>query len=237
MRKELLVVGAHSDDESLGAGGVLACYSDRAHVLCLGCDENRAKEFADALTKLGVTGRVLRVSNDVDFSDDKLAKEIEDEICRVRPTWLITHFRDDYHPDHRATARLVWRAAEFAGHITSRGGQAWRVSALYEMEISSLLPDPTFFVDISATIDKKLSAIRAHASQNAKAFQGGDYYLRLSERKASLRGLQAGVPFAEAFRAWPLVSAGPFFPSPASPYLPGDTPDGLSDCAPAGSAR
>lgn len=131
----LLVVGAHPDDETLGAGAALADLSTvgvDVHVLSLTVGEaaldhvgitlhdlpdRRRAEFAAATARLGVAGATV-----VDFPDSRLREFEVDALQVVRaaielhaPHHVLTLWRHDPHPDHQAAGRVAVRAALEAG--------------------------------------------------------------------------------------------------------------------------
>lgn len=102
------------------------------------------------------------------------------------------------HPDHRAAATAaldaVFPAAEMPllyPELEADGLTAHRVDYV----LVSNPAEPTFFVDISETIDAKLEALRAHESQL------GDWDLEEPIRTwAAETGKKVGFEYAEAFR-------------------------------------
>ena len=61
--------------------------------------------------------------------------------------------------------------------------------------------EPEIYVDITSTFDKKLELVSKHVSQNKWMKDLFGYELdAFLEIPAKFRGLQAGVPMAEAFR-------------------------------------
>ncbi len=214
-----MAIVAHADDEVFGAGGTLANYGANSNVLCLTGNQPREKEFYQAIYNLGIQGKIIEAS---DFSikvSKELIEVIVEEIQHYRPEIVLTHTAVDYHRDHRTTHHVVNEAIEWAGHVTQYGTDAWRVQGLFEMEINSLLSNPTIFIDISAVMDKKQAAVACYTTQHAKTFATPNYYDRFTYHKAKLRGLQAGVEFAEAFRQINLTWAGPFYPEKIQPYF------------------
>ncbi|MFX1511506.1 MAG: PIG-L deacetylase family protein [Promethearchaeota archaeon] len=217
--KKIMTIVAHADDETFGAGGTLANYGNEAVVLCLTGDKVRQDEFHQAIRKLGIEGEILTAA---DFSLEVKKETIEllvSFIQKHNPEIILTHSESDYHRDHQITNRLVKEAVEWASHVTQYGEKAWRVNLLFEIEINSLLPNPTKFVDITTSIERKKEAIRTYSTQLSKGFKTENYYEEFTVHKAKLRGLQAGVEFAEAFRQINLTWAGPFYPKTAKPYI------------------
>ena len=214
--QRLLVIGAHADDETFGCGGTIALEIDRGTsvtVCCLTGNPARHQELWAACGKLGA--KVVAIEGpEQTFTVAEAAKTLIPIIQQVKPEVIISHSEYDYHPDHRVVQQAVLQAADWAGHSTQYKKLAWRPRRILSMEINSLFPAPTLFVDITETIEQKEQAIRAYQSQLRKT---KDFYLSFNIQKAKLRGLQAGCEYAEAFCEIPLPVHGPFYaPSPTA---------------------
>ena len=169
--------------------------------------------------------RVLGVKNVVFLHHDDCAlqptlevrRELVREIRRFRPEVVLcgdpqAWFYDDTyinHPDHRAAGaaalEAVFPAAEME-LLWPEEGLPHKVQAVY---VSST-PSPNTWIDISGTIDTKIEALKAHASQ----LEGWDPSERIREwgrseaGKAGGRGISAGSgnpdlrppEYAEGFR-------------------------------------
>lgn len=127
---ELVVFGAHPDDETLGLGRLIHAWVDRggpvtavvatAGEACLdhvaprvpGLGRQRLAEWASATEILGVTNRVSLGLADgtLDEHEAALSSAAERVVARsgteVRPV-LAAPWRRDPHPDHRAVGRVV----------------------------------------------------------------------------------------------------------------------------------
>lgn len=150
----LLGVFAHPDDESLSAGGVLACHASegaRTAVVTAtwAADSPRATELADALRILGAgeprmlgyaDARAPHSAPDRprlrDAPLDRTVRELVAHMREFRPDIVITH--DAYggltsHPDHLHTHRVTTLAVDAAGleRLYPDTGDPWRPGALY----------------------------------------------------------------------------------------------------------
>lgn len=127
MSLRVLLVGAHPDDCDIKAGGLTAMYCDRGHdvrILSMtdgsaGHHELSGVELADRRRREGeaaaaVVGATFEMFDVPDGRLEPTLRERERLIRYVRsyePDLLVTHRPNDYHPDHRYTARLVRDAA------------------------------------------------------------------------------------------------------------------------------
>lgn len=212
MAKRILGIFAHEDDEVIGAGGLFALNSDQGgtnHVVCVtGYDDSRVQELEAATEILGATYEVLGHSNTVDQLVDPLVTKLRDAIRKHHPDILITHHPEfDYNDDHLALAEIVLQAAMRA---SSGMQQAHRVGQILYTETHNLFPFPDQAYDITGVMERKLRAMACHESQLLKSTIPQGYYRDLVQRKAELRGLQAGCQYGEAFVTKRLPIIGPF---------------------------
>jgi LmbE family N-acetylglucosaminyl deacetylase len=116
----------------------------------------------------------------------------------IAPDPTAVFFGDSYvnHHDHRA---LGWAVLDVAGAMAA--GALYEPSAGPPHQLSTLLLagtlEPDTWVDIGATIDAKLGALRCHESQVG---EGVDVVADLVEARAAEAGRHAGVRYAEGFR-------------------------------------
>jgi LmbE family N-acetylglucosaminyl deacetylase len=110
--------------------------------------------------------------------------------------------RYQVHPDHRAVGTTALDAIAAARdpmyfpEQVKEGLAAYRVHNVYFFATD----EPNYYVDITATIGKKLEALRAHGSQfrNPQA----EEFIKARARTA---GATIGVEFAEAFHYLPMM--------------------------------
>jgi len=212
MRRGLLAVVSHPDDETFGCGGTLALHASRGapvDILCLSCDPpERLAEIRGAAEELGVREPLVLEERKV-VGSPELIRRVSDAIVGLRPRVVVTHVPFDYHREHKATYKVVREAVEWAAHTTTYA-EPCVVERLLLMEVNTLIPSPHVLVDVSGAMDRKRRAIGRHVSQTAKFSWG--YYEAFSEKKAELRGVQGGCAYAEAFLEEPLPRSGPFYP-------------------------
>ncbi len=218
MKRGLLAIVSHPDDETFGCGGTLATHasSSPVDVLCLTCNPpERRGELFSAAEALGIGEPTLFDELHVE-SSDRLIRRVSDVIVEKRPRVVVTHLPFDYHREHRVAYEAVKEAVEWAAHTTTYDDPCL-VERLLLMEVNTLIPSPHVLVDITEAMDRKMEAVGRYASQLAK-FQWG-YYQKISLKKAELRGVQAGCVYAEAYLEEPVPSHGPFYEAKATQSL------------------
>jgi LmbE family N-acetylglucosaminyl deacetylase len=134
--RDILVVAAHPDDETLGFGATIATlagYGARVQVVAAsdggashpGRDRRdlecaRREELHNAVTKLGVPAPIYLGMPDGELSDhedllaDRLAEMLAD---RPGTPWIAATWRGDGHPDHEAVGRAAAIAAQRRGAV------------------------------------------------------------------------------------------------------------------------
>jgi LmbE family N-acetylglucosaminyl deacetylase len=219
--EKVLAVVAHPDDADLLCGGTLArAKADGAAVaICVLCKgdkgqpsakkENLAARRQKEMTasaelleaKLFTTG-----VPDGTLTDDTQTRRFLIEIFRqFKPTLILAHAPEDYHPDHRAASLLAEAASWFCasrGHKTKSPALA-SSPALWWMDTVDMSGfTPGFYLDISAQLPLKTQMLACHHSQLARG-KDSDFspLAELMRLQYCTRGLQAGVKAAEAFRA------------------------------------
>lgn len=221
--ERVLAVMAHPDDAELLCAGTLArAKADGAAIgICVVCAGEkgagssspnvadlkaiRHREAQAAAAVIGAELFTLGVP-DGELFDSYHHRLVLVAIYRMfRPTLVIAHAIDDYHPDHRAASVLAESATWFAasrGHVTKGWEPLDTPPALWWADTINMSGfDPAFYVDVTAHMDAKRRMLECHRSQLERA--GDRDFAPLAElmhRQAAARGAQAGVAAAEGFR-------------------------------------
>lgn len=218
--ERVLAVVAHPDDAELLCAGTLArAKADGAAIaICVLCRGDKGQPTKRIANLSGVRRREMQAAAKVlgakllvgGFGDGTLADEPRQRLKLVemfrqfRPTLVLAHSPDDYHPDHQAASALAESASWFAasaGHKTPSPALA-RSPAVWWMDTLNMQGFlPGFYVDVSGWLALKEQMLACHRSQLARG-SDGDFapLLELMRRQCAVRGSQAGVVAAEAFR-------------------------------------
>ncbi len=223
---EAVFFGAHPDDVELTCGGLAALLASHGHAVAIvdltrgemgtrGDAPTREREAAAAAAALGVATRECLDLPDGGLSRHEHAqlKAVVECLRRHRPALVVAPDRDDAHPDHVEASHLVTRACYLAGLARwPAAGERWRPSrllyALYRGEARARL-----VVDVTATWERRMAALRAHASQldpaaGPSTYLTGPGFLAEIEARARVLGARTGGTFGEGYRArGPLVIA------------------------------
>ncbi len=195
---DLLAIVAHPDDAELLCGGTLARAADQGYrVGILDLTGGEAGSFGDPATRqaeaaraAGILGVVVRRSvmlPDGALDDTPEARAIvAGHIRDLRPTTVILQWLEGRHPDHVAASHLGYNACYMAGlrNADVRGQPCRPRKVLYTLSYREDAPKPTFVVDVTAQMERKLQAIFAFGTQfegktaMGEVFGGGERPLR-----------------------------------------------------------
>jgi LmbE family N-acetylglucosaminyl deacetylase len=226
--KKVLVVTAHPDDLDFMMGGTLKLWSMKGielhYLICTNGDQGgfdpniaradmpqiRQREQRAAGEVLGATS--IEFLNYVDghlTPTLELRKKIVAHIRKIQPDRMAIQSPERNwdrigasHPDHLAAGEAAIQAVypdarnEFAFmDLLEQGLQPWKVR---EVWVASH-PTPDHFVDITTTIEDKIKAIKAHASQLPDLRALDERIHEWSAMIAKANGLPAGS-YAEQFK-------------------------------------
>ncbi len=187
MRRKILVVAAHPDDEVLGCGGTIARLSGEGHAVHIailgegitsrGAQPDNPVQLQALEEACMVASRILgaRQPKMFDLPDNRfdtvplldIVKTIESLVDTIGPDTIFTHHPGDLNIDHVITSRAVMTAARpLPGHP---------VKDIYFFEIPSSTEwgfhktgpafKPNLYYDISNQLPAKLDALRAYESE------------------------------------------------------------------------
>lgn len=213
---DVLAVVAHPDDGELICGGSLiksAEAGQRTGILDLtrgesgsrGSPELRARESEEAARVLGLAVRRNAGLPDSRLENTPAARDLVAGFLReLRPRVVITHWLHGRHPDHRAAAELVYDASFVAG-LRNYGvpGEPFRpFKVVHALSFREDPEKPTFVVDITDQMDRKLQAVACFHSQFGEVVQAGEVFpggSRSLEDQIRAQGARAGSLIRCAF--------------------------------------
>jgi LmbE family N-acetylglucosaminyl deacetylase len=210
------VIGAHPDDELIGAGATLAMLvrsgaQVHAAVVCDGASGRRFPGGAAALERdgqraaevmgfaslrfLGLPGQRLDT-----VPAAELTELIQGVLDEVRPHMLYTHIPDDLDIDHGLVAKAAWLACRPDCRDGLRRFAAFEApsSAEWAWAAEGAGLRPNLFVDVADTLDTKIAALGCYETK-ARDYPHPSSMRALRER-AAFWGSQVGCGVAEPFR-------------------------------------
>lgn len=217
---DIAAICAHPDDAELIMGGTIAGEARRGRRVALvdltrgesgsrGTPEIRAAEAAAAAAIVGATHRESLGLPDACLTGSLAERDaVVEAVRRLRPRLVLLQHWRQRHPDHAAAGRIVYDACFVAGLRNYRPelGPAFRPTKLvYALSlVESADTRPSFVVDVTATWEVKMRAVRAFASQ----FTPGegetvalplDRFQETVETAARRLGQRIGVTYGEGF--------------------------------------
>lgn len=223
MKLDILAFGVHPDDVELGCSGtLLAALAEgkkvgiidltRGELGTRGTIETRKEEATKAATILGVQVRENLGMADGFFQNDEThQRKVIAAIRKYRPDIILANAFEDRHPDHGRSAKLVADAAFLSGLRkieTMDDGQLqdiWKPSYVFHY-IQDRFIQPSFVVDISAYMDKKMESVLAYSTQffnpdlnEPQTYISSSQFLETVKARALMMGKRIGVAYAEGF--------------------------------------
>ncbi|MBU6365413.1 MAG: bacillithiol biosynthesis deacetylase BshB1 [Gemmatimonadetes bacterium] len=188
---DLLAIAPHPDDAELTCGGTLIRTADqgrRVGVLDLTAGEMgtrgspavRAAEAAAAAQVMGLCVRENLGLPDAGIANDDAARvRLAHRVRALRPRVVIVPASRGRHPDHARAAELARDACFLAGLARYAPGDDPPFRPFKLLHVLTYREDPvrpTFVVDITDQLPRKLAAIACYASQFAGLTQAGEVY-------------------------------------------------------------
>jgi N-acetylglucosamine malate deacetylase 1 len=176
---DLLAIMAHPDDAELLCGGTLALAAQQGHrtgVLDLtggeagtqGNAEGREHEAREAAAILGLTARRNAGLPDAALENTPETRAIVARWIRIlQPRTVILHWPEGRHPDHRVASSLGYDACFVAGlrRVPVEGEPHRPRAMIYAQSYREDAVRPSFVVDITTVIERKLDALFAFGTQ------------------------------------------------------------------------
>lgn len=237
--KPIVVIVAHHDDIEFGVAGSIARWraegspvtyiivtdggagSNDPNISRPELVERRRQEQLAAANVVGVEDvRFLGYKDGELQATLELRRELTRLLRALKPYRVVLQdptsvlVGDGYinHPDHRATGEAalyaVFPSSEtrpIFSELLAEGYEPHKVSEVY----LTLTMHPTHYVDISATIDKKLAALACHVSQIGAGEDAEKGALNFVREWDIETGKPVNVAYAEAFRVMKFDQAEP----------------------------
>src|SRR5213075_97830 len=124
--RNILCLGAHSDDIEIGCGGtMLTLARERSGLNVLwvvfSADGSRAAEARKSARSLLAGARDKRIvlkrfrTSFFPYDGERIKRSFEQIKRSFQPDLVFTHYRDDLHQDHRLLSELTWNT--FRDHL------------------------------------------------------------------------------------------------------------------------
>lgn len=210
---DVLFIAAHQDDVDGTVGGTVILLGDRGYRveivdltkrrgMYFSDEEEWGKEAEGAAKIMGVKRTLLELSpvNQLANTFENRVK-IADLIRDRQPDIVCCNGEDETHPDHCVAHQLVLDAYHCAFATSVKTAHApWRAKKVYFFPTNTLfevMPPNALFVDISATFERKMEALKCYASQMLFHAHNRKYELEYLEHLNRQWGLLIRREYAE----------------------------------------
>ena len=220
MKKKILIVVAHPDDEVLGCFGTVSRLINEgyeAYTLILGEGKTSRDEVRVVDSKkdvIDILNREIKSANSIigikkvfieSFPDNrfdsvalldiiKIISKVKEE---VKPDIIFTHYEHDLNIDHRITYQAVITATRPLKNECAKEIYSFEILSSTEWNYP-LSFSPDIYFDISNTINLKLEAMKKYNSELCKYPHPRS--LEGIELNAKYQGMRVGKQYVEAFK-------------------------------------
>jgi|TARA_R100000501_G_C2613092_1_gene107195 LmbE family N-acetylglucosaminyl deacetylase len=216
MRK-VIVISAHPDDETLGAGGTILKHRAKGDeiywLITTAVNENqgfskvrissREREISSVADKFGIKKTFKLSYPTMSLSSQSLIEmvpKISKIFTEVEPEIIYCLNRSDAHSDHRVTFNAVMACTKSFRYPYIK--KVLMYECISETEFAPALPEkvflPNYYVDITEFMEEKLEIMKIYESELGE--HPFPRSLRNIKALATYRGASVGVEFAEAFQ-------------------------------------
>jgi LmbE family N-acetylglucosaminyl deacetylase len=203
MKKHILVIAPHADDEVLGCAGAIQFHKQKGDTLSVIIVSNRilnhniCEEYIKKIkSETKKVQKLLKIDNVfyANLEDERLdhrlidvIKAIEEVVSSVKPDIAYIPSENDTDQDHRAVAQASGVALRRVKHIL-----------VYEVPGPTKNFQANYYINIKKFIKNKIKAMTLYKDQlhkypHPRSPKGIEIVSRM-------RGMDAGLEFAEAFR-------------------------------------
>ena len=236
MKLDVLAFGVHPDDIELSCAGTLLVEKNngkkigiidltRGELGTRGTAETREEEAENSAKILGVEARENLDMADAFFrNDEENQRKVIRVLRKYQPEVVICNAIDDRHPDHGRAAQLVADSCFLSGlrkietFDENNKQEVWKPKSIFNY-IQDQYFTPSFVVDISDVIEKKLEAIRAFKTQfftgsednnEPQTYISTPEFLESVINRSKMFGKMIGVKHAEGFISKKMIGISSF---------------------------
>ena len=223
MKKKILVLSPHADDEVLGCGGSISKYSKKGYEINVLILTNANKGAPDVFSKKDIKNvrKEAKQANKIIgtkrlYFEDlpalrlnqiptyKISKIIDSYIKKIQPEIIFLPSGNDIHEDHK----IIFKAAKVSARInkktTIKKILSYEVLSETEWNENEKAFNPNYYVNLNkSNINDKVNAFLKYKSQIKKLPhpRSREGILNLSK----VRGSQVYMRYAEAFKVEKII--------------------------------
>jgi LmbE family N-acetylglucosaminyl deacetylase len=221
--KNVIIISAHPDDETIGAGGTLLKHKKNGdNIYWLNVTSISESQGFSKERVIQRTGEIEKVSKLYGFKEVfllnyptmtltsqsilTLVPEISSIFNSIQPEIIYTLNRSDAHSDHRILSQAVMACTKSFRHPYIK--KVLMYECLSETEFAPAFPEntfiPNYFVDVTDFLSEKIEIMKVYNSE-----LGLPPFPRSIENLTALatfRGSSSGCLFAEAFQVVKIIN-------------------------------
>lgn len=223
MKKTVVIISAHPDDETLGAGGTLLKHKFQGDDLfwIIGTKMKKSNEYSEnkiflrnqeieKVSKIYGFKRIYQLKFETKSLDSKsltkLIPQISNIFKEIKPNIIYNLFIKDAHSDHRILSKAVFSNTKSFRHPYIEKVLMYECISETEFatQINENLFSPNYFVDISNYIDQKIEIMKIYESE----LEDHPFPRSIINIKSLsiIRGAMINVNNAEAFQAVKIIN-------------------------------
>lgn len=214
-QETILAIGAHAADMDLTAGALLAHekkLGNRVVILHMTLGEagnpnlspakyavQKRQEAQAAANDLGAEVIIAPYADAMLPNDEEVRRYVADVIRQVKPTYVITHWKNSFHKDHRNTHMIAVDSVLMAGleavktdHPPYNGVRQIFYAENWEDDEGF---QPYIYVDVSDVFEQWQKAIREYqmVRGGVSPFHYFEFYTSLEQMRGALVGKKSAI--------------------------------------------
>ena len=217
MKKKILFIVAHTDDETISSGGTIARHvklKDKVYAMSFTDGVSARKTNKNKIVKERVAASIkaskilgFKWIKNLNFPDNeldsvsliKIIREIEAIKKKLQPEIVYTHSFSDLNIDHRIVAQATLTAFRPEPNEKLKELRTFEVPSSTDFSSSKFKKSfsPNIFIPIDKFWEKKLKALKSYKLEIRKPPHSRS--LKGIHNLAKIRGNQSGLELAESF--------------------------------------
>ena len=223
IKKNVIVIAAHPDDEVLGCAGTIAKHvaqGDTVHSVFMADGVGSRSNSSEAKLKRRLKASKLvqsllgiSSSHYLNFQDNSMdsiplldiVKKLEEIIFKIKPSIVYTHCHCDLNIDHQITHNAVMTACRPTPKNSIREIYGFEVLSSTEWSTTQkFVFAPTLFVDIAEYQSIKIKALEIYKEEMRSSPHSRS--IKHAKILGQHRGYTVGIEMAEAFEVYRILT-------------------------------